>query len=186
MVSRLREGLRWSRAPVVVWGGGSPADSGKQAQLSMSLAGRPQRDRRRLDCQARCNARPAGHCAGRCWDRAPMDAGDDDQIAGVVDRISNEQGRLDVLVNSVWGGYERVHRWIWNSIRVRSGAAAVVVGLDAPHRRSSALRDLRPGRALDDQLGSGPDRQRVLVRRSGVRAAGSLRCGACRHRPARS
>ena len=38
---------------------------------------------------------------------APMDAGDDDQIAGVVDRISNEQGRLDVLVNSVWGGYER-------------------------------------------------------------------------------
>ena len=38
---------------------------------------------------------------------APMDVGDDDQIAGVVDRISNEQGRLDVLVNSVWGGYER-------------------------------------------------------------------------------
>jgi NAD(P)-dependent dehydrogenase (short-subunit alcohol dehydrogenase family) len=38
---------------------------------------------------------------------APMDAGDDDQIAGVVDRITNEQGRLDVLVNSVWGGYER-------------------------------------------------------------------------------
>jgi NAD(P)-dependent dehydrogenase (short-subunit alcohol dehydrogenase family) len=36
-----------------------------------------------------------------------MDAGDDDQIAAVVDRISNEQGRLDVLVNSVWGGYER-------------------------------------------------------------------------------
>src|SRR5215204_5619120 len=32
----------------------------------------------------------------------PMDAGDDDQIARVVDRISNEQGRLDVLVNSVW------------------------------------------------------------------------------------
>ena len=38
---------------------------------------------------------------------APMDAGDDDQIAAVVDRISTEQGRLDVLVNSVWGGYER-------------------------------------------------------------------------------
>jgi hypothetical protein len=33
-----------------------------------------------------------------------MDAGSDDQIAGVVDRIANEQGRLDVLVNSVWGG----------------------------------------------------------------------------------
>ena len=37
----------------------------------------------------------------------PMDAGDDDQIATAVDRISNEQGRLDILVNSVWGGYER-------------------------------------------------------------------------------
>src|SRR5215217_4446402 len=37
----------------------------------------------------------------------PMDAGDDDQITTSVDRISNEQGRLDILVNSVWGGYER-------------------------------------------------------------------------------
>src|SRR4029453_16174329 len=37
----------------------------------------------------------------------PVGAGDDDQIAGLVDRISDEQGRLDVLVNSVWGGYER-------------------------------------------------------------------------------
>ena len=37
----------------------------------------------------------------------PMDAGDDEQIAAVVDRISAERGRLDVLVNSVWGGYER-------------------------------------------------------------------------------
>lgn len=37
----------------------------------------------------------------------PIDAGDDDQIAGLIDRISDEQGRLDILVNSVWGGYER-------------------------------------------------------------------------------
>jgi NAD(P)-dependent dehydrogenase (short-subunit alcohol dehydrogenase family) len=38
---------------------------------------------------------------------APLDASDDDQIAGLIDRIASEQGRLDVLVNSVWGGYER-------------------------------------------------------------------------------
>lgn len=38
---------------------------------------------------------------------APLDASDDDQIAGLIDRIAAEQGRLDVLVNSVWGGYER-------------------------------------------------------------------------------
>ena len=35
------------------------------------------------------------------------DAGDDDQIAAVVQQIADEQGRLDVLVNSAWGGYER-------------------------------------------------------------------------------
>jgi NAD(P)-dependent dehydrogenase (short-subunit alcohol dehydrogenase family) len=38
---------------------------------------------------------------------APCDAGDDAQIASVVDRIRAEEGRLDVLVNSAWGGYER-------------------------------------------------------------------------------
>ncbi len=35
------------------------------------------------------------------------DAGDDEQLAAVVARVSDEQGRLDVLVNSAWGGYER-------------------------------------------------------------------------------
>jgi NAD(P)-dependent dehydrogenase (short-subunit alcohol dehydrogenase family) len=38
---------------------------------------------------------------------APCDAGDDAQIAGVIDRIRSEQGRLDILVNSAWGGYQR-------------------------------------------------------------------------------
>jgi NAD(P)-dependent dehydrogenase (short-subunit alcohol dehydrogenase family) len=38
---------------------------------------------------------------------APCDAGDDDQLAAVVRRVEDEQGRLDVLVNSTWGGYER-------------------------------------------------------------------------------
>jgi NAD(P)-dependent dehydrogenase (short-subunit alcohol dehydrogenase family) len=37
----------------------------------------------------------------------PCDAGDDAQLAAVVRRVDAEQGRLDVLVNSVWGGYER-------------------------------------------------------------------------------
>ena len=35
------------------------------------------------------------------------DAGDDAQIAAVVHRVADEHGRLDVLVNSAWGGYER-------------------------------------------------------------------------------
>lgn len=37
----------------------------------------------------------------------PCDAGDDDQLAEVVRRVSDGSGRLDVLVNSTWGGYER-------------------------------------------------------------------------------
>jgi NAD(P)-dependent dehydrogenase (short-subunit alcohol dehydrogenase family) len=35
------------------------------------------------------------------------DAGDDDELAAVMQRVADEQGRLDVLVNSAWGGYER-------------------------------------------------------------------------------
>lgn len=36
-----------------------------------------------------------------------LDVNDDDQIAAAVSRIGAEHGRLDVLVNSAWGGYER-------------------------------------------------------------------------------
>ena len=37
----------------------------------------------------------------------PLDAGDDQQVSALIERITVEQGRLDVLVNSTWGGYER-------------------------------------------------------------------------------
>jgi dehydrogenase/reductase SDR family member 1 len=36
------------------------------------------------------------------------DATDDEAIARVCERIEAEHGRLDVLVNSAWGGYERM------------------------------------------------------------------------------
>jgi len=36
-----------------------------------------------------------------------LDASDDQQVAQLIDRIDAEQGRLDILVNSTWGGYER-------------------------------------------------------------------------------
>jgi NAD(P)-dependent dehydrogenase (short-subunit alcohol dehydrogenase family) len=31
---------------------------------------------------------------------------DDDQVAALFDRVHSEQGRIDLLVNNVWGGYE--------------------------------------------------------------------------------
>jgi NAD(P)-dependent dehydrogenase (short-subunit alcohol dehydrogenase family) len=40
--------------------------------------------------------------------RVPCDHTDDRQTAAVFDRIAAEHGRLDVLVNGAWGGYERM------------------------------------------------------------------------------
>src|SRR5215211_553397 len=40
--------------------------------------------------------------------RVPCDHDDDAQVAAVFARISEDTGRLDVLVNGVWGGYERM------------------------------------------------------------------------------
>lgn len=40
--------------------------------------------------------------------RIPCDHTDDAETASVYDRIREEAGRLDVLVNSAWGGYERM------------------------------------------------------------------------------
>jgi NAD(P)-dependent dehydrogenase (short-subunit alcohol dehydrogenase family) len=37
----------------------------------------------------------------------PCDARDDAQLAAAVAQVEAEHGRLDVLVNNVWGGYER-------------------------------------------------------------------------------
>src|SRR5437763_747083 len=37
----------------------------------------------------------------------PCDHRDDAQVQTVFDRIRQEQGRLDILVNGVWGGYEQ-------------------------------------------------------------------------------
>ncbi len=40
--------------------------------------------------------------------RAPCDHTDDDAVAALFRRVRTEQGRLDVLVNNAWGGYERM------------------------------------------------------------------------------
>lgn len=40
--------------------------------------------------------------------RIPCDHTDDDRVAEVFAGIAGEQGRLDLLVNGAWGGYERM------------------------------------------------------------------------------
>lgn len=39
------------------------------------------------------------------------DHADDAQTAAAIERIRTEEGRLDVLVNNAWGGYEYLHRF---------------------------------------------------------------------------
>src|SRR5688572_19013678 len=34
---------------------------------------------------------------------------DDDQVRALVEQIGREHGRLDILVNNVWGGYEHFY-----------------------------------------------------------------------------
>lgn len=49
------------------------------------------------------DAQPGNGCVFlRC------DHTDDHQVEAVFERITHEQGRLDVLVNNVWGGYENM------------------------------------------------------------------------------
>lgn len=38
---------------------------------------------------------------------------DDGAVAAVADQIQREQGRLDILVNNVWGGYEQYDASLW-------------------------------------------------------------------------
>ena len=57
------------------------------------------------------------YATGRTIDDAPLppecvrircDHTDDTQVKAVFERISGEQAQLDILVNNVWGGYERM------------------------------------------------------------------------------
>src|SRR5829696_2670654 len=48
--------------------------------------------------------------AGGTGIAVPADHLESDQVAALVERIDTEQGRLDVLVNDVWGG-EGLFEW---------------------------------------------------------------------------
>jgi dehydrogenase/reductase SDR family protein 1 len=73
--------------------------------------------------------------------RIQCDHTDDAQVAGVFDRLTREGGRLDVLVNGVWGGYEQMMEngqftwplpfweqplWRWNAM-MNAGVRAAYV-----------------------------------------------------------
>src|SRR2546423_14829199 len=73
---------------------------------------------------------------------------DDEQVQSAFRQIANEQGRLDILVNNVWGGYENMIEdgqftwmrpfwqqplWRWDAMFQAGARAAYVAGqLAAP------------------------------------------------------
>jgi len=82
---------------------------------------------------------------------------DDRQVEALFDRIDKEQNRLDVLVNSAWGGYERMFEnneftwpypfwmqplWRWDAMfdaGVRAGYAASVLAAKRMINQGSGL-----------------------------------------------
>jgi dehydrogenase/reductase SDR family protein 1 len=89
--------------------------------------------------------------------RLPCDHTDDGAVAGVFERVETEAGRLDILVNSAWGGYERMvedgqftwparfweqPRWRWDAMVTAGVRAAFVASQHASRRMVKAQRGL--------------------------------------------
>jgi dehydrogenase/reductase SDR family protein 1 len=89
--------------------------------------------------------------------RLPCDHTDDGAVAKVFERVETDAGRLDVLVNSAWGGYERMMengrftwaapfweqpRWRWDAMITAGVRAAFVASQHAAQRMVKAQRGL--------------------------------------------
>ncbi|HEX8499466.1 MAG TPA: SDR family NAD(P)-dependent oxidoreductase [Pyrinomonadaceae bacterium] len=84
---------------------------------------------------------------------ARCDHTDDGEVEAVFERVGEERGRLDVLVNSAWGGYERMFEggeftwprpfweqpvWRWDAMFAAGVRAAYVAGRHAARRMVAA------------------------------------------------
>ena len=103
---------------------------------------------------------PAGAAASAAQGKGTAivcDHRDDQQVRGAFDHIAQEQGRLDILVNNVWGGYENMVEngqftwtrpfweqpiWRWDAIFQAGVRAAYVASQLAAPLMKSQQRDL--------------------------------------------
>ena len=89
--------------------------------------------------------------------RVPCDHTDDPSVGQLFERVASEQGRLDVLVNNAWGGYERMVEggqftwpapfwaqpaWRWEAMMNAGVRAAFVAGQHAARMMVPARRGL--------------------------------------------
>lgn len=87
----------------------------------------------------------------------PCNHTDDGAVEAVFERIDGETGRLDILVNSAWGGYERMvedgrftwsdpfweqPRWRWDAMMTAGVRAAFVASQLGAQRMTRARRGL--------------------------------------------
>lgn len=87
----------------------------------------------------------------------PCDHTDDQAVAGVFRQIDETMGRLDILVNNAWGGYERMVEggrftwsdpfweqplWRWDAMITAGVRAAYVASQHAARRMVKARRGL--------------------------------------------
>ena len=69
----------------------------------------------------------------------PCDHRDDQQLYRAFDRIIEEQGHIDVLVNNAWGGYENMIEQGEYAGRVHSGSSRSGVGTRCSRPASEPL-----------------------------------------------
>jgi len=90
-------------------------------------------------------------------ERIPCDHADDSQVQRAFDRVLDTSGRLDILVNNAWGGYERMVEggrftwpapfweqptWRWEAMVGLGPRAAFVASQFAARRMIDARRGL--------------------------------------------
>ena len=118
---------RWSPARRVARGAASPSSSGRPAR-TVSATGRTTRAQRSEYEPARDDrgdGRAGGARAGGRGIAVQVDHLDPAQVQALVARIEREQGRLDILVNDVWGGGlpDRVERARVGALAREAGCA---------------------------------------------------------------
>ena len=58
------------------------------------------------------------------------DHSNDEEVEAVFDRIASEQGKLDILVNNAWSGYETMQRGLEEAFKGRKSKKKMIEGME--------------------------------------------------------